>query len=117
MADSFLKALAKELAPYLLAELRAANESDEWSDQRSPKSRATLGRNRWCSAVKRRLENDPEDTHARIVGDRFLLDTVGLSEELARIGKPPVKTKAPPQEEDQALARIAARLPTLTRVK
>ncbi len=111
------KQLAKELAPYLIAELRAANESDEWADQRSPKCRATLGRNRWCTAVKRRLDLDENDPHARKVGDRFLLDAVGLSEELARVGKPPVAKTKPPSEEEQALARIAARLPALKRVK
>lgn len=105
--DSFLKQLAKELAPYLIAELRAANEGDEWADQRSPKCKATLGRNRWCAAVRQRLEADPDDPHARLVGDRYLLDTVGLTEELTRIGKPSVaKPPTPPDPDGAGAARV-----------
>lgn len=110
--ESFLKALAKELAPYLIAELRAANEGDEWIDQRSPKCKATLGRNRWCRSVKERLERDPKDPHARKVGDRYLLDTVGLSEELTRIGSPEVAKAKPstPIDPDQQGAERVLRL-------
>lgn len=97
-ADSFLKALARELAPYLIAELRAANEAgEEWIDQR--RGGELMGRNRFCQAVKDRLDRDPADPHARRIGKRYLLDSVGLAEEMERANQRPsvAKAEAPPQ--------------------
>ncbi len=117
MAESFLKQLAKELAPYLIEafreELRSHNDSDEWVDQRSPKSRV-LGRNRFCKAVRERLERNPQDPHARIIGDkdpRYLLDAVGLAEEMERANvRPSVAKVSPPADPEAATAERVLRL-------
>lgn len=110
--ESFLKSLARELAPYLIAELRAANEGDEWIDQRSPRAKRSLGRNRFCKAVQERLERDPNDPHARIIGDRYLLTPVGLAEEMARANRAPAPSvaKASAADPDAAGAERVLRL-------
>jgi hypothetical protein len=99
-SDPEAREAIREMVQLFRDELMVANGGDEWSDQRSAKCRATLGRNVWCRAVKERIARDPEDTHARIVGAdsrrRYLLDTVGLSEELSRASQKPVIAKVSP---------------------
>lgn len=90
--------------------------SDDWRDQkRSP----VLGPRRHCQAVRRRLQEDPHDPSAKIVGDRFLLTTDAIAQELDRIGKSrpgplgapvPAKPKAPDSPEAEALERVQRRL-------
>jgi len=92
----------------------AAHPSDEWRDQkRSP----ILGARRHCAAVRRRLGADPHDPMAKIVGDRFLLTTDAIAEELERVGrKPSTVVKCPPVQlppespEAEAIERVKRRL-------
>lgn len=95
----------------------AAHPSDDWRDQRrSP----VLGPRRHCAAVRRRLAADPQDPMAKIVGDRFLLTTDAIAEELERAGrKPPppstppptvAKCAAPESPEAEAIERVKRRL-------
>ena len=81
--DSFLKALAKELAPYLIAELRAANEGDEWVDQfRSPLRLPGQDHSRrHCNIVKRRIRDGQPGAHISPDGKQYFLTTVALTEE------------------------------------
>lgn len=90
--------------------------SDDWRDQkRSP----VLGPRRHCQAVRRRLQENPSDPSAKIVGDRFLLTTDAIAQELDRIGKGrpgplgapvPAKPKTPDSPEAEALERVQRRL-------
>lgn len=95
--------------------------SDDWRDQRqSP----VLGPRRHCAAVRRRLQINPSDPCAKILGERFLLTTDAIAEELERLGRRPEageterglrkapRTPAPAEasEEDEALARVRHRL-------
>lgn len=82
LKDPEVRGAAREFFSLLKSELMVANEGDEWIDQ--SRGRTILGRNKWCAAVRARLERDPEDPHARIVGGRYLLDTVGVCEERDR---------------------------------
>lgn len=102
-----MREIVKELAGMLREELQAANQCDDWIDQRM---RTPLGRNTHCRAVKERLEQNPDDPHARIIGDRYLLSTVGLSEELHRRGKRPLAKTASPDDPDMAGAERVRRL-------
>lgn len=83
LKDPEVRVAAREFFGLLKSELMVANEGDEWIDQ--SRGRTILGRNKWCAAVRDRLERNPEDPHARIVGGRYLLDTVGVCEERDRI--------------------------------
>lgn len=95
----------------LREEIQAAlHPSDEWRDQ-NPKN-SPLGPRRHCAAVRRRLErNEPG---ARRVGDRYLLSTDAIAEELERIGlKASVRKVTPPAPltpEDEAIERLTRRL-------
>ena len=91
----------------------ASHPSDDWRDQRrSP----ILGPRRHCAAVRRRLDADPRDPRAKIVGDRFLLTTDAIAEELERIGrKPATVAKCPAvaaaeSPEQEAMERVKRRL-------
>jgi hypothetical protein len=89
----------------------AGHPADGWRDQR----RSTLGPRRHCLAVRRRLEADPNDPSAKIVGDRFLLTAEALAEELDRLGlkSGPATAPAPrkPQSpEAEAKERVQRRL-------
>jgi hypothetical protein len=91
----------------------AGHPADDWRDQRgSP----VLGPRRHCAAVRRRLDADPRDPTAKIVGDRFLLTTDAIAEELERIGRKPslvakCSTVAPPESpEAEAIERVKRRL-------
>lgn len=88
------KELIREFVAVFREELVANGQGDEWQDQKSSQCRSSLGRNRWCKAVRERLERDPGDPHAKHIGDRYLLDTVGLSEELERASRRPAPTVA-----------------------
>lgn len=98
--------IAREFIALCREELSANTQGLEWYDQRSSQARASLGRNRWCKAVRERLQRNPQDPHAKHIGDRWLLDTQGLSEELDRASQaPPSIAKAePPPEPDEAPA-------------
>lgn len=92
----------------------AAHPSDDWRDQRrSP----ILGARRHCAAVRRRLAADPQDPMAKIVGDRFLLTTDAIAEELERVGRKPATVAKcepvaiPPESpEAEAIERLQRRL-------
>jgi hypothetical protein len=91
----------------------AGHPADDWRDQRgSP----LLGPRRHCAAVRRRLDADPHDPMAKIVGDRFLLTTDAIAEELERIGRKPspvakCSTVAPAESpEAEATERVKRRL-------
>jgi len=105
------KALVREFVAVFREELSANGAGDEWHDQQSPQCRASLGRNRWCKAVRERLQRDPDDAHARLIGKRYLLDTQGLSEELERASRRPAPTvakaePAPPADESPRVQRV-----------
>jgi hypothetical protein len=90
----------------------AGHPADDWRDQRgSP----LLGPRRHCAAVRRRLGIDPHDPMAKIVGDRFLLTTDAIAEELERIGRKPASVAkcspvAPESPEAEAIERVKRRL-------
>jgi hypothetical protein len=94
----------------LKSELMVANEGDEWLDQ--SRGRAILGRNTWINAVRARLERNPQDPHARIVGDRYLLDTVGVCEERDRIhqARPKVRKTVPVATTEEASPHVSRAL-------
>lgn len=103
--------IAREFLAIVREELTANTSGLEWYDQKSPQARASLGRNRWCRAVRERLQRDPRDPHAKHIGDRWLLDTQGLSEELDRASNAPppsiVKASPPPEpDESPRAARV-----------
>lgn len=105
------KELLRVVVAAIREELSANTDGCEWHDQRSSHCKASLGRNRWCRAVRERLERDPDDAHARIIGDRYLLDTQGLSEEMDRANQRPAPTvvkvvPAPDPDESPRLARV-----------
>lgn len=91
----FVREIAREFVAVFREELAANADGAEWYDQKSSQCRESLGRNRWCKAVRARLQRDPHDPHAKHIGDRFLLDTQGLSEELDRASRVPMIAKAP----------------------
>lgn len=86
----------------------ALHPSDEWHDQR----RSPLGPRRHCLATRRRAAEGKGD--AKQVGDRFLMTTDALAEELERIGRPKALTKrdtsTPLSPEDEAVQRLERRL-------
>lgn len=92
------KELVREFANALRQELAANVQGDEWVDQKSPQARATLGRNRFCEAVRRRQAANPDDPAVNRIGDRYLMTTAALAEELARVGKRPAVAKAEPAD-------------------
>jgi hypothetical protein len=101
--------VVQALGDYILRGMQAANQSEGWKDQKL--GRAILGRNKWTQAVRDRLERDPHDPHARIVGDRYLLDAVGIAEEIDRAHKArPVLRKAQPVDDESANVTRALRL-------
>jgi hypothetical protein len=111
LRDPEVRDAAREIFGVLKNELMVANEGDEWFDQKHGSS--VLGRNKWINAVRARLDRDPNDPHARIVGDRYLLDTVGISEERDRVhrSRPQVrKAPAPTVETESPHAARALRL-------
>lgn len=110
LQDPEARVLIRECFTMLRNELMVANEGDEWVDQK--RGSAILGRNTWIEAVRARLERDPQDPHARIVGKRYLLDTVGICEERDRIhrARPMVKKTAPAPEVESPHASRALRL-------
>lgn len=79
-------------------ELRAVQQGDEWVDQRhSP----DLGSRRHCKAVRERMAAHADG--AKKIGDRYLLTTSALCEELEKIGNAPVTLrKAKPVDPDEA---------------
>lgn len=94
-----LAPLVQTIGDYILRQLQTGAANEEWTDQK--RGRAILGRNKWIKAVRDRLERDPKDPHARIVGDRYLLDAVGISEERDRAHQArPVLRKTEPPESD-----------------
>jgi DNA-binding ferritin-like protein len=64
--------------------------------------------------VRRRLGVDPHDPMAKIVGDRFLLTTDAIAEELERIGRKPVTVAkcaaASPVEAESPEAEVTERI-------
>lgn len=109
--DGFLQMIRRVIRE----ELKAAGHGDEWHDQRSSQCRASLGRNRWCKAVRERLQRSPEDAHARIIAGRYLLDTRGLSEELERASERPAPAVAkvaaePAPDSSPRVARVISLL-------
>ena len=115
MSGPFEMMLENLLRKVVREEMAAANHpSDDWRDQkRSP----ILGARRHCAAVRRRLGVDPHDPMAKIVGDRFLLTTDAIAEELERVGrKPTTVVKCPPVQlppespEAEAIERVKRRL-------
>lgn len=101
--------IAREFIALCREELSANQQGLEWYDQKSPQCRGSLGRNRWCKAVRERLQRDPKDPHAKHIGDRWLLDTQGLSEELDRASSlpPPTVKKAPAEPVTDESPRVA----------
>jgi len=84
--------IAREFLAIVREELSTNTAGLEWYDQKSPQALGSFGRNVWCRIVRERLGRDPHDPHARVVGPdgrrRYLLDTQGLSEEIARANRP-----------------------------
>lgn len=94
--------VVQALGDYICRRMQAGTlEDDGWIDQ--SQGRKILGRNKWCAAVRARLERDPEDPHARIVGDQYLLDSVGVREERDRVhgARPKVRKTAPPDSSEE----------------
>jgi hypothetical protein len=114
MSGPFELMLENLLRKVVREEMAAASHpSDDWRDQRrSP----VLGPRRHCAAVRRRLGADPHDPMAKIVGDRFLLTTDAIAEELERIGRKPATVAkcsaiAPSESpEAEATERVKRRL-------
>lgn len=88
----------------------ATHPADGWRDQR----KSPLGSRRHCSAVRRRLTENPNDPSAKMIGDRFLLTPDAVAEELTRVGRKPAPKRAPEapaaSPEDEALALLNRRL-------
>jgi len=133
MGDLAWRARAKHLTPAsgALAELFGAvfepllrkvvreeldarcHPSDDWRDQRQDR---VLTPRAHCRAVRRRLAADPNDPWARILGDRFLLTTDAIAEELDRLARPPAgatvraKPPKPVSPEAEALGLLERKL-------
>lgn len=86
--ESFLKQLARELAPYLIAEIRGANDAGEWVDQHGSK----LGSRNHCRKVTELLAQGRNDVARKVNKRRELRRDVyeaALAEREAAL--PPVK--------------------------
>lgn len=88
----------------------ALHPSTDWRDQREDR---VLTPRMHCAAARRRMAEGKAD--AKKLGDRYLLTTDAIAEELERIGRPKALAKAdtsraPLSPEDEALDRISRRL-------
>lgn len=115
-AASFLEWFEGLLRRVVREELAAARHPvDSWRDQRD----SPLGARNHCRAVRRRLEANPQDPGARILGKRFLLKPDALDEELERLGhkpeKRPPRNAEKPSPEAEALTRVRRRLASIGR--
>ena len=108
--NDFFEAFAGMIRNIIREEMQAClHPSDDWRDQRQ----SPLGSRRHCLAVRRRAAEGKTD--ARQVGDRFLLTTDAIAEEMARIGRPKTlgkteTSRAPLTPEDEVRERIQRRL-------
>lgn len=102
--------VVQALGDYICRRMQGTtNQGDGWVDQSH--GCKILGRNKWIKAVRDRLERDPDDPHARIVGDQYLLDAVGVSEERDRAHKArPVLRKTEPAPDESVNVTRALRL-------
>ena len=87
----------------------ALHPSTDWRDQRDDR---VLTPRMHCAAARRRMAEGKAD--AKKVGDRYLLTTDAIAEELERLGRPKtlgkVAPRAPLTPEDEVVERINRRL-------
>ena len=108
--ESFAAAFEGLMRKIMREEIQAAlHPSDEWHDQR----RSPLGSRRHCAATRRRASEGKSD--AKKIGDRFLMTTDAIAEEMERLGRPKALTRAdtsktPLSPEDEVRERIQRRL-------
>jgi hypothetical protein len=116
MSGPFEVMLENLLRKVVREEMAAANHpSDDWRDQRQNR---VLSPRQHCAAVRRRLEENPDDPWAKKIGkSRYLLTTDAIAEELERLGrKPSTVVKCPPVQlppespEAEAIERVKRRL-------
>ncbi len=100
--ESFLKQLARELAPYLIAEIRGANDAGEWVAQHGSK----LGSRNHCRKVTELLAQGRSDVARKVNKRRELRRDVyeaALAEREAGAALAPVKTTGKDDKWDQRL--------------